>query len=580
MANLGLGLLGALGIVQGGGGGAPPPLSAGAKMASLGDSIIARGHSSTTAGARTTSQNRGNSELTWAMARDPRFIHNIHWASTATAALDIPTYGFASAQDNLWRGANFGYSGDTCLGITRRTAQIISSGAAACYVSAGTNTDSPNTAAEKQTQLDAALTALTGSNVYCILGTIRPRWSGDRETLTNVASVSIGSAVVRIVRNAHGLTNTSATTKEMEFVSPGLTIDVITINGWIKSGTGGYTVNVVDANTIDITTPTLALSNITLGGGSFTWHRNVYTDGAGTTNVGLCLMPSDPRHQAHRDTNDWIIAQAGRSKVVVADLTSALRDAARSAITGVYLEPYSWAIMDGVHAAPRGAAAAGAVLETKIAQLIAPGDAFNKNPATSNLLTIGDLAGTAGTVPASFTGQMPTGWQFDGGLITNTTGTVAVATNPDTSGQYLNINGTVDGAGTANTFSVFRFTPTTKITTGFTSTDWVQAMFEVEVVSTTAGILPCFQATMGQSTTISNRGLGQTRSDYNTEPYPDDLRRYWILTEPLLVEARTSLNPRLDLSVRKDVAGSFTFRIRRVIVRLVTDPTTQFPWVP
>ncbi len=560
---------------------AVPPLDAGALVAALGDSIIARGHSSTTGAARTTAQNRGNSELAWARALSPRFHHWIWWEPTATAANDIPTFGWASAQDNFWRGANFGYSGDTALGITRRIQQIINSGAQVCFLSIGTNTDTPNTAAEKIARIDQAVTALTAAGIYVVLGTIRPRWTGDRETLTDVASTTSGSPVIRIVRANHGLTNTSSTTKEMEFMAPGLTVGGLTLSGRIFSGQGGYTVNVVNTSTIDITCPANATATVTNGGGAFTWHRNVFTDLANVARVGLCLMPSDGRHQAHRDVNDWIVAQAGRARVVVCDMTAALRDPIRSALTGVHLEPYAWAVMDGVHASPRGAAAGGAVLSAALAQIIKPGTYFNADPTVANLLANGRFTGTGGTANNGMSGQIASNTFVSNvsGAGQPVTGVASLEANAETGGQTCVLAITSSGAGAADVRNTIRFSHTNPAT-GFVSTDWVQAVYEIELSGAESGILVCHQATLGQSSTITSRGLGESTGSHNTEPYPTENRRLWLATEPMLVETRTSFNPRLDLSVRADVAGSVTVRVRRAFLRVVPSPVTQFPWVP
>ena len=561
-----------------------PPLLVGAKVATLGDSIIARGHSFTTATTRTTAQNRGNSELTWARARSPRFIHTNYYDNTANAANDVPTYAVAYERDNLWRGANFGISSDTALGITRRVQQVINSGAQVCFLSIGTNTDTPNTSVEKIARIDQAVTALTAANIWVVLGTIRPRWSGERETLTNVLSTTSGSRVVRLTRTGHLMTNFSNASRELDFVGAGASIAGLTIQGRIVNGSGGWSVNVVDANTIDITVPTgqpTANATITNGGGSFTYHRNLFIDLAGVANLGLCLMPSDTRHQIHRDTNDWILTQTGRNRVIVCDMTTALRDPARSTITGVYLEPFSWAIMDGVHASARGAAAGGTVLETALAQIIQPGVAFNTDPTISNLLANGNFIGTGGTANQGMSGTIATNTTVANAQLAGqpVTGVASLESNTDTGGQTCVLAITSAGGGAVNTFNTIRFSHTNP-TIGFTSTDWVQGIYEIETSGMESGILTCFQATIGQSSTISNRGLGQTRADYNTEPYPIDNRRYWIATEPLLVETRTSLNLRLDLAIRTDLAGTVNVRVRRAFIRIVPNPQTQFPWIP
>lgn len=566
--------------------GPQPSFANGAKVATLGDSLFARGHQATTSGARTTAQNRACSMLTWAFGLSPRFKHTVFWDNTATAANDIPTYGAASAGDNLFRGANFGYFGDTALGVTRRTAQVISSGATICYLNIGTNTDSPNTSAQKIIYINQVLTALRAGGVHVLLGTIRPRWSGERTTLNNAASVTAGSAVVTITHTAHGMTNTSATTKQMEFVSPGLTIDNITLLGVITSGSGGYTVNVVDANTFTITTPTLAANTVSNGGGSFTYHRNVFLDPSGAVNLGNCLMPSDPRNQTHRDVNDWIISQEGRAGVTICDLTAALRDATRSAITGVYLDATAAYVIDGVHASPQGAYAEGLVVQGKLDSIIQAGSNrggawFNPDPTVSNLVTNGTYTGTGGTVGAGCTGTIATNASISNvnGAGQPVTCVSSVSANSDTGGQLINLVISSTGAGSANTFNTIRLTHTNP-STGFTSTDWVSVFWEIEISGNSAGVLRNWQVTLGQASTISNRGLGQTNAAYNTEPHPTDSIRMWIQSEPLLIEARTSLNPRLDLACRQDVNGSFTLKARCLIMRIVTAPSTDFPWVP
>src|SRR5688500_13402528 len=64
-----------------------PKLDVGVAVASLGDSMFARAASHTTVAARTTGENRHNSELMWAHFRNPSFIHQTWWDNTATAAL-------------------------------------------------------------------------------------------------------------------------------------------------------------------------------------------------------------------------------------------------------------------------------------------------------------------------------------------------------------------------------------------------------------------------------------------------------------------------------------------------------------
>jgi hypothetical protein len=155
-----------------------------------------------------------------------------------------------------------------------------------------------------------------------------------------------------------------------------------------------------------------------------------------------------------------------------------------------------------------------------------------------------------------------------------------VGVNDETNGQFVEMVITSTGSGSANTFNEVRVTHTA-VTTGFTSTDWVSAFYELEFISDASGILASWQATLGQGSTITVRGMGQVRADYNTEPQPFPTgQRFWVQTEPLLIESRTSLSPILRLNTRVDVAGTATLRARRALLRIVSDPSTDAPWVP
>lgn len=575
-----------------------PKLPVGTTIAALGDSIISRGHAATTGVARTTQQHKACSELMWALGYSPRGKHFIWWDATATIANDIPTYGEAAATNNLFRGLNFGYSGDTTLGATRRIEQVIGSGAGICLVAVGTNTDAINTAANKIAKLDQIITGLRAGGVRVWLATIRPRWTGERATLTNAASTTEASRVITIAHTAHGMTNTSGTTKNMEFVGAGLTVGGLTIppNTIIQNGSQGYSVNVLDANSFTITCPATgpaASATVNNGGGEFTYHRNVFTDLAGTHTPGNSLMPSDPRHGIHRAVNEWIVAQAGREGVRVANLTPVLRDPVRSALTGVYLEPIKAAIMDGVHISGHGAMLGGSVLRVLVDEDIEEGVWFDTDPGVGNLLASGILTGTGGTAGANTTkaatsagvvAQLPTG---TGVFLVNGAGQpvtiqAGMGANDDVpGGNFIEMVITSSGAGSANAFNEVQISHSPDATTGFTATDWVQAYYEVEGIGgDPSHIMSAWQVTMGEASAISTRGMGQTRGDYNTEPQPFPDGRFWIRTEPMLVESRAAFRPRIRLSVRADVVGTCTFRVRRVILRVVPSPEVAAPWVP
>lgn len=455
-------------------------VAAGAKIAVLGDSEFARASSFTTSAARTTAENRANSEIMWAHFRDPRFLYANWWDNTATAANRIPSYGDSMAADNLYSGANFGYSGDTASGCLKRVQAVINSGADICIVNAGTNVGTTD-ALESTTiiSLQSIVEQLVAGDVKVIIGTVRPR---------RVAVSPTGSEI-----------------------SPASMQRILSINAAIRA-------------------------NYRSWGASALW---------------------DP----------W----------------EDLRDPQYSGSDNLYgsILPI-YAIADGVHITPRGAHAASVTLQAAIAKVVEAGKWFNPDPTVSNILSNGIFTGSGGTVGGGFTGSLPAGWSIQNttGAGQPVTGVASTEDNSDTSGKSIVLTLSSSGAGSANTFGTVRLGITSAPTTGFQSTDWVRFLLEVEVSH--SAILASLQATLGQSSTISARGHGQTTSAYNNEPTPgiDTDLSGWLATEPLLVESRTSLNPRFDIAIRNDVAGSAVIKIKRALLRVVSNPTNDFAWSP
>jgi lysophospholipase L1-like esterase len=561
-----------------------PLLVAGTKVAALGDSIVALANVATTSSVRTTSDNRGIGELTVARARNPRIRHWNWWDIGATNALRGGTYTDVTGAnaDTFRSGANYGYSGDTVNGITKRRTAVLNSLCDVVFIAAGTNTDSPNTAANKITKLDAEITAYRAAGKRVILATVRPRSSGDRETLNNVLTTTLNNGTVTLTRAAHGLTNTSAATKQVEFIAPGVTIAGITLSGIITSGTGGWTVNVVDVNTITFTSATLANAAVTNGGGSFTWHRNFFTSTLGLTAVGLCVMPSSTVWAEHDLLNAWILAQSARSGVYVWDNRAVYRDAALSTTTGVYLEIDKSLTNDGVHPNHKGAQLAGISLDAVIDGVIATGTWFDSNPTTGNLLTNPAMAtATGGTIGASCTGTLPANTSIANvaGAAQPVTCVASVEANGDgTNSAVLTISST--GAGAANSLATMRFSGTA-VTTGIATTDWVSFLVRARV-TTPHAILIGMQATIGQTSTISNYGMRTSGAADVRDPYitVNTAVDWTIETEPLLYEARTNVTPRLDMYVRQDVAGTCVIKIPMRKIMIVGDVPAAFPWSP
>ncbi len=280
------------------------------------------------------------------------------------------------------------------------------------------------------------------------------------------------------------------------------------------------------------------------------------------------------------DINAWIRANCAALGAYLWDAFDDLRDPAYPPGDQLYGTDAPGVTRDNVHLAPLGAWLSSRTLSLAIAQAIGAGSWFNTDPTISNILANGRFTGTGGTANNGASGSMPSNAFLSNvsGAGQPVTAVASLEANADTGGQSIVIDISSTGAGAANVFNVMRLSFTNP-TTGFASTDYVSAFLEVEAGA--SNIRPCFQATLGQSSTISARGLGQTTSTYNNEPYPTaDLGRGWIATEPLLVGARTSLNPRFDMSIRADLAGTVRFKVRRAILRVVPSPVAAFPWVP
>ncbi len=524
------------------GGGSAPPLLAGVKIATVGDSVIQYANSATAS----TIENQADSELHWALWRiGHRGRHHIWYDATNTSG-EVPdrvsVYGDTNrvaANTIFFSGANFGYAGDTATGVAKRTTAVLNSTADLIIYNAGTNfgtTDGP--VATVTAKITEVVNAYRAAGRQVIIGTIRPR---------RVAVSPSGSQI-----------------------SPASMQRIVDINAWIRANYASL--------------------------GAYLW-----------------------------------------------DAFDDLRDPAYPPGDPLYGTDAPGVTRDNVHLAPLGAWLSSRTLSIAITQVIGAGSWFNTDPTVSNILTNGRFTGTSGTANNGASGTVPTGavvanvtgnsaftGSISGTALTVTatssgvvavgqrvtgsgvsagtfitggsnpnftvnvsqtvastsltgscpvTAVVSLESNPDTGGQTAVIDITSAGDGPANTFNTIRMSFTPAPTTGFTSTDYVSAFWEVEAGA--SSIRPCFQATLGQSSTISARGLGQTLGNYNSEPYPtEDLGRGWVATEPLLVGSRTSLNPRFDMSIRADVAGTVRFKVRRAILRVVPNPVTEFPWSP
>jgi lysophospholipase L1-like esterase len=307
----------------------------------------------------------------------------------------------------------------------------------------------------------------------------------------------------------------------------------------------------------------------------------------------VSLTPIAPQiGAAHRDRNvninAWIRANHASFGAALHDPWESMRDRSFNPGDALFGTVAPGMTYDGVHLTQLGAYTSalstsfGAVpLVDAINRTFQPGFAFDPDPTVANLLVNGRFTGTTGTVGAGFTGVMPASTTIQNlqGTGRAITGTVAMEPNTETGGQSILVTVNSNGSEGANAFNTVRFAHT-NVTTGYTSSDYVQAIYEFEMISDPNKIFQARQITVGQGTGIAARGFGVRTTLYNNDPIPSNAHNLWKTSEPLLCGSLTSVNPRLQLDFRADVAGTAQFRVRRGILRIVPSPVTDFPWVP
>jgi lysophospholipase L1-like esterase len=150
---------------QAGGGTSLPTFAAGAKIITVGDSITQYGNYAD-GSPHTKVSNRGTSIYHQATRDIPAFKHGIWYDPTATFGAAPP----------LFRGSNFGGSGESPAEIYDRITPMINSGASAALLMCGTNYGDPaQTVEESKASILQIVTALTGAGMHVFFMTILPR---------------------------------------------------------------------------------------------------------------------------------------------------------------------------------------------------------------------------------------------------------------------------------------------------------------------------------------------------------------------------------------------------------------------
>lgn len=138
-----------------------PQFAPGAKLISVGDSIIQYGNLADSAKV----SNQADSIVNWAICDRPTFQHAIWYDAGATGGASPP----------LFRGANFGLAGDTATDVTERIAPIVNIDADVCILSVGTNVGATDSSvATTIASIQSIIDSLTPQTVV-ILCTIFPR---------------------------------------------------------------------------------------------------------------------------------------------------------------------------------------------------------------------------------------------------------------------------------------------------------------------------------------------------------------------------------------------------------------------
>lgn len=554
-----------------------PRFPAGVKLAAVGDSIMQRGFTAASAVARVSQANNSNSPIHWALARRPNFRHFNYWDPTATGANMVPTYAEGSATNKFYRGANFGEGGDTVEGVTRRLAQIIASGAKVCFINIGTNSETPNTAAERIAKLETILTTLVAADIHCVVSPPLPRWTGDMITVVDGIETVNASGLVTVTATAHDLPAT------------GLDIyllDSVIVNGIVlKEGYLDFAVTVVDPNTFTINVGGFAANASGTGlGGTWRFLTNRLTLNSGAVVDGFSDPPVDNsgsvRQLVLEDFANYIASLTNRYGVTVVDPRSVMIDAARNALVGTRMNAKKDHMADGVHIAPWGAMDYGYYAISPVLEKIIEGSHwFDPNPATSNLIGNGTLTGWPSFAGTGTSGSRPTDFNATWNVSTDTAVAGSVVANPDTGGQSWVLTISANGGGAGEAILTVTM-PTIAAAGNLNIGDWVHGLFELEFEHDRAEIINACFAGLGPSGTQIGRAMhamgGAQANEPLRKPYGDKI---WYQIDPYEILTAVDQVPVLTIHVKRNVRGTAVLKLHRAIARKGIDPEAEFPWV-
>lgn len=168
-----------------------PTFAPGSKLIVLGDSLMAKGYTSTSTGSTITTETQ--SIVTFALRDCPNFKHVIYHDAAETLG----------ASPNYYRGAVFAYQGYSATDLYGAIGPALNSGADVAVVLIGTNTGTTDaSSAATVASIDNIIAALRSAGMFICIGTILPRTvavspTGGQITPSRMAQIILTNEYIR-----------------------------------------------------------------------------------------------------------------------------------------------------------------------------------------------------------------------------------------------------------------------------------------------------------------------------------------------------------------------------------------------
>ena len=285
----------------------------------------------------------------------------------------------------------------------------------------------------------------------------------------------------------------------------------------------------------------------------------------------------DARHQALRDVNGWIRAQAGRAGVAgIMDPYAALQSPTNP--DGVRAELFQEGAA-GVHPNVAGAwTIYNDHLRPILTSAIAAGSQFDQDASASNLVASATAlmtGGTAGSKGTGITGNVPTGWS-----VANTRGTSTAVAAIEDVGSYKRLSLTItpvnDGVSTAYHQMTVNTSPNNHVLSpALVEGDWVNVYVRVTTPDApSASVIRAAMSIRNSGTTVVAPGFAHNEASPEFSKAAPGRGAYWIASKPMRVPAggANQLFLSVEIYFAKAMASPFTVKIDSLIARKVSDP--------